>query len=188
MEKTLKTKIGGARRPMGHVKTSMVGRVVVLLMFVLSATVDVSARGVKSSAEQDSIEHLLQSGSFVIHIDRAFPKGGYDTSRFLPSGTMEVIGDSLAKGDLPFFGEAYRPSYDNRGGVIFNAPMRDRTIVRERKSRMLYTFRVKADDGDELRFFIRVTPGGYCSVDLNSNYKSHISYSGTIEKRVAEEK
>lgn len=124
---------------------------------------------------------LVESNHFRIEINRAYPQSGRDLSRFNPRGHIN-ISDSTAQGQLPFFGRAYSLPYGEGGGIEFDAPMQNRKIStesRKRKKSILYRFSVPGKN-DTYQISIEISPGGSCSVNVNSNNRAHISFTGNI--------
>ena len=58
---------------------------------------------------QDTVS-LVETNQFMVKIDRVFPQGGHDLTRFNPRGEISIK-DSIAEGQLPFFGRAYSLPY-----------------------------------------------------------------------------
>lgn len=124
---------------------------------------------------------LVESNNFRVEIDRAYPQNGRDLSRFNPRGHIN-ISDSTAQGQLPFFGRAYSLPYGEGGGIEFDAPMQNRKIsteLKKKKKSILYRFSVPGKN-DTYQISIEVAPGGGCSVNVNSNNRAHISFTGNI--------
>lgn len=127
------------------------------------------------------MQQLVASKHFEIDIDRVYPQSGHDVTRFNPRGKI-TIQDSLAKGHLPFFGRAYSLPYGDGGGIEFDAPMQEvKTKVTEKRKKklILFSFSVPSQN-DMFQVQIEVVPAGGCSINVNSNNRAHISYSGTL--------
>ncbi len=124
-------------------------------------------------------QKLIEGNRFKIVIDRAYPQNGMDMTRFNPRGEI-IIDDTLAKGNLPFFGRAYSLPYGQGGGIEFDGPMTGKTIqIKKRKKNkmILYHFSVRGQN-DVYQISIDIAAGGNCSVDVNSNNRTHIAYTG----------
>lgn len=129
----------------------------------------------------EETRELVESKQFQISIDRVYPQRGGDVSRFNPRGEITVR-DSTAKGNLPFFGRAYSLPYGDGGGIEFDGPMKELTIktVQKRKNKIIsFNFTVTGKN-DTYQLSIDAAPGGACSVNLTSNNRAQISYSGTL--------
>lgn len=161
----------------------------ILLAFVIGLSGATQAQR-KDKATQDSlfaqqfnyVKTLVESNQFQVKIERVHPASGGDLTQFNPEGTI-TVDDTMTKGKLPFFGRAYSASYGKSGGIEFDNIMKERSIkVIEKKKRktILYRFTV-AGEGDIYRISIETSANATCNVNVNSNNRSHISYSGTIE-------
>lgn len=165
-------------------KTILILTLLSLIASVHPLTAQKISKAEKAALQQEEFiktRQLVESNRFRIDIDRVYPQGGKDVTRFNPRGTV-TIDDTLAKGTLPFFGRAYSLPYGEGGGIEFDAPVRDRTIKIERKKKrniILYQFSVKGK-GDTYRISLEINAGGNCSVNLISNNRASISYSGTV--------
>ena len=136
-----------------------------------------------------AIRALIESKEFQIEINRVFPASGRNVSRFNPRGEMS-INDTIAKGNLPFFGRAYNLPYGEGGGIEFDNKIKDekiKIIEKKRKKSIVYTFSV-AGKNDQYRFTIEAMGGNSCSISLNSNNRAQISYAGTISPLEKEKK
>lgn len=161
-----------------------------VLMLVLSLAFSVPTLAQKVSKEEKAAQQeqafqktkaLIESKHFQVDIDRVYPQTGHDVSRFNPRGKMTVT-DSLAKGNLPFFGRAYSLPYGEGGGIEFDGPMKDQSIKlieKKKKKAILYRFTVTGKN-DTYQISIEAAPGGSCSVNLASNNRTQISYSGNL--------
>lgn len=124
---------------------------------------------------------LVESNHFQFELKQVYPQGGQDLSRFNPRGKF-VITDSTAKGSLPFFGRAYSLPYGEGGGIEFDGVMKDRSVKIEYKKKrktLIYRFSIPAKN-DTFQISMEISGGGNCSMNLNSNNRAHISYSGTV--------
>ena len=124
---------------------------------------------------------LIESNHFQFELNRVYPQGGQDLSRFNPRGKF-VITDSVAKGTLPFFGRAYSLPYGEGGGIEFDGVMKDQSLKIEHKKKrkiLIYRFSITAKN-DTYQISMEISGGGNCSVNLNSNNRAQISYSGTV--------
>ncbi len=122
---------------------------------------------------------LIESNRFKVVIDRVYPQNGMDMTRFNPRGEI-VVDDTLVKGNLPFFGRAYSLPYGEGGGIEFEGPMIEKTVkIKQRKKNkmILYHFSVRGQN-DVYQISIDIAAGGNCSVDVSSNNRTHIAYTG----------
>lgn len=155
-----------------------------LPVFASTATAQKLTKEEKAAKLEKAFEEtraLVESKQFQIDIDRVYPQRGGDVSRFNPRGEITVR-DSTAKGNLPFFGRAYSLPFGDGGGIEFDAPMKDltiKTIEKKKKKTISFNFTVTGKN-DTYQLSIDVAPGGACSVNLTSNNRAQISYSGTL--------
>lgn len=165
-------------------------KTVCLLLLLLPFVLITPVIAQKSTKEEKAIQQekaftetrsLVESNRFKIDINRVYPQSGRDLSRFNPSGKITIT-DSLAKGNLPFFGRAYSLPYGEGGGIEFDAPMKEQSIKlteKKKKKSIIYQFSVPGKN-DIYRFSIEIAPGGGCTVNLMSNNRAYISYSGNV--------
>ena len=145
----------------------------------------------KAARQAEAVEEarqLIESRNFEIKINQVYPQSGRDVSRFNPRGKITVK-DSIAEGFLPFFGRAYRLPYGEGGGIEFDNAMQDTKLeVREKRKNksVVFSFRVPGKD-DTYQISIETMGGGNCSVNLISNNRTQISYSGTLAPLEKEE-
>jgi hypothetical protein len=153
-----------------------------LLFSILSLSV--SAQKPTKAEKAAQLEQEFQQTRQLIEsnqLNRVYPQGGQDLSRFNPRGKF-VITDSVAKGTLPFFGRAYSLPYGEGGGIEFDGVMKDQSLKIEHKKKrkiLIYRFSITAKN-DTYQISMEISGGGNCSVNLNSNNRAQISYSGTV--------
>ena len=144
-----------------------------LLFSILSLSVS-AQKAAQLEQEFQQTRQLIESNHFQFELNRVYPQGGQDLSRFNPRGKF-VITDSVAKGTLPFFGRAYSLPYGEGGGIEFDGVMKDQSL----KIEHIYRFSITAKN-DTYQISMEISGGGNCSVNLNSNNRAQISYSGTV--------
>ena len=154
------------------------------LAIVQPVTAQKSSKAAKAAQEEKAfreMQTLVNGKQFQIKIDRVYPQSGHDVSRFNPNGKI-TIKDSIAEGRLPFFGRAYNLPYGEGGGIEFNAPMKDQGIhVTEKIKKKFISFHFFVPgQNDVYQINIDIVSNGGCSINLTSNNRAHISYSGTI--------
>lgn len=128
-----------------------------------------------------AIDSLVKTNRFQIDVDRVFPQKGHDLTRFNPRGFIRIK-DSLAKGELPYFGRAYSLPYGEGGGIKFDDKIIKRTVniqAKRRNQYIYYTFTVNGQN-DSYRFSIEISSSGNCTISLTSNNRAFISYAGQI--------
>jgi len=138
------------------------------LMLVLS----LSARNKKPK-----VIHLTDTTHFTVRVESMYPR------RF-PSRTVSygyfltMHGDSVSL-YLPYMGEVYQPEFTN-DGLNFDLPISDLYIVKDKKGRLGYTFRMRRGI---VQYLFRVTlfPGDKAYIDLIPSNASSISYEGYLD-------
>ena len=157
-----------------------------LLFSILSLSVSAqkptkAEKAAQLEQEFQQTRQLIESNHFQFELNRVYPQGGQDLSRFNPRGKF-VITDSVAKGTLPFFGRAYSLPYGEGGGIEFDGVMKDQSLKIEHKKKrkiLIYRSSITAKN-DTYQISMEISGGGNCSVNLNSNNRAQISYSGTV--------
>ena len=157
-----------------------------LLFSILSLSVSAqkptkAEKAAQLEQEFQQTRQLIESNHFQFELNRVYPQDGQDLSRFNPRGKF-VITDSVAKGTLPFFGRAYSLPYGEGGGIEFDGVMKDQSLKIEHKKKrkiLIYRFSITAKK-DTYQISMEISGGGNCSVNLNSNNRAQISYSGTV--------
>jgi hypothetical protein len=163
-----------------------------LLAFVLlcGALMDISAqeRKTKKQKKQEQFQEtvaLVESGNFIFEARRAFPLGGSSVDLTTNYGFLKV-NDSIAVADLPYFGRAYRAQYGRNGGMEFSGEMKN-INVSKRPEKMDVTFSFEVKDNDLFRVTMNIGYNGDTSLDIVSNDRSFIRYSGDISAPESEE-
>lgn len=154
---------------------------ILLLSFSVSGQSNKEKKAAEAEKEFRETKALVESNRFHFKLGHVFPQSGHDVTRFSPEGSITVT-DSLAKGHLPFFGRAYSLPYGEGGGIEFDGVMKDRKIKtenRKRKKSMIYQFSITGLN-DTYQITMDIAPGGNCNVNLNSNNRAQISYSGQV--------
>lgn len=154
------------------------------LLAVVSAGAQKISRADKLAENEKAfqeVQQLIAGRHFQIEINRVHPQGGFDVSRFNPTGNISVS-DSIARGHLPFFGRAYSLPYGDNAGIDFDDVMKDvsvKTVSKRKEKVAVMSFSVQGNR-DVYQVTIEAYPRGSCSVNLYSNNRAQISYSGTI--------
>lgn len=164
-----------------------VSLIFLLVLSVITGTTQAQSKNKKTNKAEETEQQfretsaLVESNRFRIEINRVHPTGGFDVSRFNPQGTIH-INDTVAKGQLPYFGRAYSLPDPTEGGIKFDGKMLDQSskiVQKKKRTSITYEFNVRTIN-DVYRFYIEIAPGGACTVNLNSNNRKSISYSGQI--------
>ena len=147
----------------------------------------------------------MESKRFYILVDDAFPSGNSSVTINSKYGTKTIGGghvpltmnqgelfflDTVATGNLPFFGRAYSLPYGQGGGIQFEqASLKEESlkVVQKRKKQyVMYQFTVR-NEHDVFTFRVEAHANGKCNVKVNSNRRASIDYGGEISP-IPEEK
>lgn len=153
-------------------------------MWMLFPLTGVSAQGTQADKEAEFRKtlELMESDQFRITATYAYSSGGRSIPLAGNEGTLTVR-DSVAEGFFPFFGRAYRLPMGEEGGIRFDGRLEKKQItVKEKRknSSIRYKFRVKGFT-DVYDISIESFGGGHCTVYIQSNNRSTISYQGKVE-------
>lgn len=149
------------------------------------------------TAAFNKMVRLVNDKQFYINVDAAFPMGNgsitidtkYGTKRLGGEGYVSLannegelfIMDTVVTGHMPFFGRAYNIPYGDGGGMEFKKTKLEKESIKvfqkKKKQYIEYKFTVRKD-GDVFNFHVEIYANGKCSVNVNSNNRASISYSG----------
>ena len=151
------------------------------------------------TAAFNKMVRLVESKNFYVNVDAAFPMGNgsitidtkYGTKRLGGEGYVSLannqgelfIMDTVVTGHMPFFGRAYNIPYGDGGGMEFENTKLEKEYVKvfqkKKKQYISYDFTVRKD-GDVFNFHVEIYANGNCTVNVNSNNRASISYSGEV--------
>ncbi len=151
------------------------------------------------TAAFNKMVQLVNSKNFYINVDAAFPMGNgsitvdtkYGSKRLGGEGYVSLannegelfIMDTVVTGHMPFFGRAYNIPYGDGGGMEFSKTKLEKESIKvfqkKKKQYVEYEFSVRKD-GDVINFRVEIYANGKCSVNVNSNNRASISYSGDV--------
>jgi hypothetical protein len=149
----------------------------VLAISILSCTTSGSAQ----TAEDTTIKNLVEGKNFVFQAQSVQPSGG--ASRQLTTGyELRVSMDTLIA-QLPYFGRAYAAPMDMRGGGI-EFTSTDFAYTLEAKKKGRWNISIEPKDGKDVRQMnLSVSENGYASLQVLSNNRDPISFSGIVVER-----
>ena len=125
-----------------------------------------------------ALKDLLDSRHFTFKARTMMPTGR--GARQLTSDyDLTIKGDTVVA-YLPYFGRAYAPVLPGEGGIDFTSTHFTYKI-REKKDEWLVTIQPK-DTRDVRQLYLTIQDNGYAQLQVNSNNRQPISYSGQIEK------
>ncbi len=140
-------------------------------------------RALREAREAKMVDENLQSANFRIEIDRMYPVRG--SSQHVTNYSVTVK-DGVLNSHLPYIGQAWRVPYGGGHALNFKADIGSYNVVRTR------------DDGYEVRIFVRtdedqhvytltVFNNGRASLDVQSQNRERISFSGMMDFYTEEE-
>ncbi|MBP1640105.1 MAG: hypothetical protein H6Q17_1688 [Bacteroidetes bacterium] len=132
----------------------------------------------KKAAKEAKVKKVVESGRFQVTMNQAHPMGGRMIS-LTPDYTLTLARDS-AISYLPYFGRAYSAPLNSEGGIKFAELMRDKKIsFNAKKGNYILNFKVQAKE-DTYHFFITVWLNGTATVNVTSNNRQGIDFSGEV--------
>ena len=155
---------------------------------LLAAVLAVSACGVLSSETREEkvareareaqlVRDAIRSGNFTIDIDRMYPVRG--TSKTVTNYSIKVK-DNVLTSYLPFIGQAWRVPYGGGHGLNFKADIGSYNIVNTVKDGYEVVIAVKTDE-DQHIYRLTVFENGRASLDVQSQNRERISYTGQMD-------
>ena len=135
----------------------------------------------KKEQRRDEIANLIQSKSFVFVANTAFPLGGR-TINLTSLYNVRLSADTVVS-DLPYFGRAFvAPINPSEGGIHFTSTKFSYDIKERKKGGWNITI-LPNDTKDVRQMYMTVSEEGYASLQVTSNNRQNISYSGYIRAR-----
>lgn len=132
----------------------------------------------KKDAQFKEIKALIESGCYEFRVQSVQPTGARTVH---PSSiyTMEAK-DNTFSARLPYFGRAYQPTMGGEGGVVFDGSPENLEISLNEKKRMVYVkFRIQGDQ-EKYELYLSVGSSGYGSLNVSSQKRQAITYSGIV--------
>jgi hypothetical protein len=123
---------------------------------------------------------MVDEKSFTFNASTVQPTGGR-TRQLTPEYTLIVKKDSIMA-DLPYFGRVYNVDYGNsKGGYDFVSTRFEYNAVPGKKGGWTINIRLK-DRNDPSRITLFISETGNTSVNIISNNRQPIRYSGMLIK------
>ena len=155
---------------------------------LLAATLLVSACGAlagetkeekaaREAREAQMVVDGIQNADFTIDIDRMYPLRG--TSKSVTNYSVKVK-DGVLYSNLPYIGQAWRVPYGGGHALNFNADYGNYTVVQTRNDGYEIRIYVRTDE-DEHLYLITMFDNGRANVDVQSQNRERISYSGQMD-------
>lgn len=131
----------------------------------------------KDEAYKEMI-NLVESGSYLFTVHSVQASGG-GTVQTNSDYSMEV-NDSTFKAYLPYFGRTYQPSYGGDGGIEFDAAPENLELSLKEKKHMIFVSCEVKGKQDKYSLYLSIGSSGYATLNINSQKRQSISYSGKI--------
>ena len=155
---------------------------------LLAVVLTVSACGILSSETREErvareakearmVRQGVETGNFTINIDRMYPLRG--TSKTVTNYSVKVK-DGVLYSHLPFIGQAWRVPYGGGHALNFDAPIVNYTVTQPRTDGYEIRIYVKTDE-DEHLYRLTVFDNGRASLDVQSQNRDRISFSGEMD-------
>lgn len=162
-----------------------------LILAILAASFNAldAQKSKQKEEEYKKMIALIEEGSYVFTVQSIQPSGSR-TVHTTTEYTLEV-NDSTFKAYLPYFGRTYQPSYGGNGGIEFDAAPENLEISLKEKKRMVYVQCDVKGKEDKYGLYLSVGSSGHATLNITSQKRQSISYSGYVaapEKEKEKEK
>jgi hypothetical protein len=127
--------------------------------------------------DKATIKEAITSKRFVFVAQTAFPIGGA-TRQLTSNFDLRVAGDSLIS-YLPYFGRAYNPPMPGEGGFRFTSTNFKYSSKAKKKDSWEISLE-PTDQRDVRKMILRIFENGSATLQVNSNDRQPISFSGYI--------
>jgi hypothetical protein len=158
-------------------------RKAITLLAAVLALNTVHAQDSKTDREKEKavkVQNIINANNFVFVAESALPMGGrtiYLTSPY----NVRVSNDTLLA-DLPYYGRAYSaPINPSEGGIRFTSTNFDYKVKDRKKSGWDILITPK-DTRDVRQLFLTASENGYASLQVTSNNRQAITFTGYIKE------
>jgi len=132
----------------------------------------------KAEIKAAKVEKSIRSGQYEITVNQVNPMSGR-VRHLTPDYSIRISGDSSYV-YLPYFGRAYSAPYGGDGGIKAATVMDNYKVDYKEGKSCSISFSAKGA-GDTYRFSISVWTSGNTSINVISNNRQAISYSGYLK-------
>ncbi len=140
-------------------------------------------RAAREAREARMVNDNLKAGDFRIDIDRMYPlRGG---SKHVSNYSLSLK-DGVLNSHLPYIGQAWRVPYGGGHALNFSAEIGGYDVVRTRNEGYEVRIYVKTDE-DQHVYTLTVFDNGRASLDVQSQNRERISFSGIMDFYPSEE-
>ena len=134
-------------------------------------------RARREAREARMVDENLQSADFRIEIDRMYPVRG--SSQHVTNYSVTVK-DGVLNSHLPYIGQAWRVPYGGGHALNFKADIGSDNVARTRDDGYEVRIYVKTDE-DQHVYTLTVFNNGRASLDVQSQNRERISFSGMMD-------
>ncbi|MDR0795807.1 MAG: DUF4251 domain-containing protein [Tannerella sp.] len=160
-------------------KTIQLFLTAVIAMVMLGFASCSTTNAVAKSEMAQTIKTQIEERHYKIEVARMFPMSGGARS-LTSSYSLAINGDSI-QSHLPYFGKAYSIPYGGGQGLVFEAPATDYTLNFNPKGTAEIKLLARSQD-DTFRYHILISEDGNASIQVTSNNRQPIGYSGKMEE------
>ena len=140
-------------------------------------------KAAREAREAKMVRQAVEAGEFTINIDRMYPIRG--TSKSVSNYSIKVKDDVLIS-YLPFIGQAWCVPYGGGHALNFSAPVLNYTATSNGKDGYEIRIFVRTDE-DEHLYRLTVFDNGRASLDVQSQNRDRISFTGEMDFYSGEE-
>lgn len=137
-------------------------------------------RNLRDKEKAEEISKMVGRQDLRFIAQFALPMAG-NSVHLTSEYTLDIAGDSITAW-LPFFGRAYTADYGSQDGGIKFSERATATEWKLEKRGTRVNMEVKAPK-DVYRLSLQITPLGFASLDVYSNNRQAIRFSGIVVKR-----
>jgi hypothetical protein len=157
--------------------------IVLLFTAVLSYPQNTSKGELKKQKETNEFNNtaqLIDSMQYEFIADYALPQSGSSISLFSNPNFLKIEGDSVSC-YMPFFGIAYKVSFNESGGFHFYGKHNEYTQTINKKKHKIEIEFIAKEKSDRLHFFLTISENKKATLSINSDNRAAISYWGEIK-------
>ncbi len=134
-------------------------------------------RAQREAREARMVDDNIQAGNFTIDIDRMYPVRG--SSQHVSNYSVSVK-DGVLDSHLPYIGQAWRVPYGGGHALNFKAPVGTYNVFRTQDGGYEIRILVKTDE-DQHVYTLTIFNNGRTSLDVQSQNRERISFSGVMD-------
>ena len=148
-----------------------------ILFPIVALCLMASCKSLETNIAPERLQAAADGRNFAIDITDMYPMRGpgkYVGSDFF----LRVSGDSVSS-YLPYFGRAYRVSYDGSNPLDFDGPMLTYATGEGKRGASLVEFSARSEH-EILVYRVAIYTNGEADIDVSSNNRDFISYKGRL--------